>query len=647
MYNYSIMPLNMAHIDEVCNDIAKQYKDGVADLALFKMTLTPEGNPVIDKAAMLCEQYVVFRDKLREMGIDCGILVQSSIGHGYVLNELSPFVKYTNLTDGEKESTVCPLDPAVHEYFYNAMKTIAKCEPKLIMVDDDFRLMGRFGKGCACELHMAEFERLAGVKMSREELYNHTLGDSELDERYTELFVKTQGDSLIALAKSMRKGIDEIDPKIPGAICSGGDDSEFAEDVAAILAGEGNPKIARFNNGAYHPENGAHHLSYHFGRAAKQAALMRGKVDVLLAETDTCPQNRYSTGAQFLHSHFTGTILEGASGAKHWITRLFSDEYDEQTGKAYRKILGKNKGFYEELSKLVPKLRPVGCKIPLSTKRKYYFKKENVYGIPNHFAWSTYVLERLGLPTYFSANEGGAAFMTGDLEDFFTNDELKEILSGVVFLASDSLEKINARGFEHLTGVKVKEWCGEHISGEIIPYLDRDCATQKTAKELIPLYKNVEINSYNYHIKGGKEKQQLFPATTVFKNELGGTVVCFCGIPKTWYHYSEAFSFLCETRKLQFIELLKSTGNLPVYFKTDEEMYMRAGFMNDSIFCALFNLSYDTAEEIELYVDRKISSVQILTPDGKWQTLDFTTNGEFITINAECRPLNPVALLLK
>ena len=62
MFNYSMMPLNVDHVDEICEDIRRQYADGVADCALFIMTLVPEGNPAIDKAELLCQKYELFRD---------------------------------------------------------------------------------------------------------------------------------------------------------------------------------------------------------------------------------------------------------------------------------------------------------------------------------------------------------------------------------------------------------------------------------------------------------------------------------------------------------------------------------------------------------------------------------------------------------
>lgn len=55
------------------------------------------------------------------------------------------------------------------------------------MVDDDFRLLGRSGKGCACPLHMAEFNKRAGTDMTREELWSILSDPNHPDE---EMYVR-------------------------------------------------------------------------------------------------------------------------------------------------------------------------------------------------------------------------------------------------------------------------------------------------------------------------------------------------------------------------------------------------------------------------------------------------------------------------
>ena len=116
---YTIMPLDTEHVDEICEDIRWQYENGVADCALFMIKLVPEGDPVIDKAAIECEKYARFREKLESMGLSCGVLVQCTIGHGYALNQLSPFQRVVQLVDGKTTYVACPSDEGFQKYIQN------------------------------------------------------------------------------------------------------------------------------------------------------------------------------------------------------------------------------------------------------------------------------------------------------------------------------------------------------------------------------------------------------------------------------------------------------------------------------------------------------------------------------------------------
>ena len=166
MQLFTIMPIDINHIDEICEDIKYQYENGIADCALFKMTLHPEGNPPAPKAEILTEGYKIIKNKLDEMGLISGILVQASIGHGYSLGEDSPFSKYVNLNDGKIETVCCPYDDGFCEYIENAMSVLAGAEPSIIMVDDDLRLIFRQGNGCACHMHMKETNKILNLNPS-------------------------------------------------------------------------------------------------------------------------------------------------------------------------------------------------------------------------------------------------------------------------------------------------------------------------------------------------------------------------------------------------------------------------------------------------------------------------------------------------
>ncbi len=637
---YSIMILDEMHLEEICQDIKEQYENEVAECVLFMFQLVPEGIPYVNKAQILGEKYQLFRDRLKEMNIECGILVQCSIGHGYPLDEYAEFQRYVKLDDGGIASAYCPYDEGFRNYIREQFSILASLNPKVIMVDDDFRLMYREGKGCACPLHMKAFQNLTGVEIERQDLMNILRGGHEKSKEYTDMYVETQRQALLGGARAMREGIDSVDPTIPGIFCSVGHTTEFAGEIAKILAGENHPVVVRINNGNY-TANGARNISKFAFRIAQQSEMLKHDVDIILAETDTCPQNRYSTGAQMLHSHFVLSILEGANGAKHWLTRL--GQFEPNSGKAYRNKLAKYSGFYRKLADMVPNLKWFGCRIPLPTIPDYGFTHPGFYFLES--PWSTCVLERFGLPLYFSAEASGATFLEEGMVDCLTDNEIEKMFHGIVFLSADAASLLNARGFSEYIGVDVKPWSFANPSFEKLFVNGEKCSAQVGIRELVPTKKEVLADSMVYHLENGKKEVPLCPGTTVYDNPSGGRTVVFSGTPNTNYTFWEAFSFLNESRKAQFIRLLKDRNQLPIYYTEDAEVYMKAANMSDgSIFCAIFNMGFDVLEEIPLASERNVTEIYRLNEKGEFVSCDFSVEDGITRVLNPAYTLEPVIL---
>lgn len=644
---YSIIPLHDEHVDEICEDVERQYRDGIADEALFLMTLTPEGNPVIDKAAILCEKYRAFSQNMAARGLSCGVLAQATIGHGGKMTTPIPFQAVIGFKDGEEKNVACPYDESFRSYIRDAMTTIASEKPTTIMVDDDFRLFARSNRGCACPRHLAEISRRAGYEVTRESLL--ALFEQKTDEaqRVLDIFYDTQIDALLGAARAMREGIDRVDPHLPGAFCLCGDTCEGATEIARILAGEGNPVVLRINNGRYCSE-GPRGLIRSMARGATQIAAIGDRADVILAETDTCPHNRYSTSAASLHSHFTATILEGAAGCKHWITRTAA--YEPQSGRAYRKKLSENAGFYRELARLTPSLKWHGCRIPLMNAPLRPTVPLSGFRSPSlETAWAICVLERLGLPLFFSTDNVGAAFLDSNRDTFFDDDEIRRMLGGTVILAAESAKSLIKRGFGEYLGVQVIARAPDAMApkGELIFATGNRCAAQMKLQELRPVSPDVEVLSEVFTLPDGKTYTPLFPGVTRFRNALGGTVVVFSGSPEARFVYNEAFSMLNEARKRQLVDILRDSGNLPLFYPEDAEVYLRAATTPDGdLFCALFNIGLDPLDDIPLVADRPIRRIRRLMPDGTYADVPFTVDGGRIVVNASALTLDPVVLLL-
>lgn len=641
---FSIVKPDFEHMEEVVEDIRLQIEKGIATMPLFYLAMVPEGTPPANKAAAFAADFLPFRRRLAEMGLPAGILVQCTIGHGYPLVAPSPFRKYVNLNDGNTEHVCCPSDDAFCDHMRESMHTLAETHPDMILVDDDFRLIYRGGNGCACPWHMQRFHELTGTDMTRRELYAHLKVHNDGD--LAAAFVKTQEEAILKAARAMREGIDLVDPTIPGGICGTGNNMESTVELAHILAGQGNPTVARISNGTYYPA-GNRAFTKDFFRAATQMMHLRGKVDNILAEADTCPQNRYALGASWFHSHYVGTVLEGVAGAKRWITRLAAHE--PESGKAYRKILAKNRGFYDALIDLVPKLEWFGCRIPLHPKKTYYFtdfgwdcQSDGADG------WATHVLERLGLPLFFSEKNTGVAFFSGVVDKKFTDEEMKEVLRHKAVFASDVALRLQERGLGEYLGVTLAPWQGKTYSTDRILATGQTAAAQRGSLALTPLDGGVEVYSFAQHTLDKKTYETLYPSTTLYRNALGGTAAVFCGTPVTEYTYDQAFSFLTYSRKMQLVKMMRDMGEMPLYYTSDEEVYLKAARMEGGgLFAALFNLGYDVIEEMPFDVEDEVSSVSYLGTDGLWHPCAYRREGNTVTVEKTALPMDPVILLFR
>lgn len=633
------------HFEERVRDIADQVKNGVTTLPLLMMVLSPEGNPVWDKATKHAALYRRYRDALKKEGVEIGILIQASLGHGYKKTR-DPFQPVVDLKSGEERYVCCPLDREFLEHFKGVLRILAAEHPKAIMLDDDFRLMVRPGLGCGCPLHMAEFNKRAGTNLSREELWEHITSNSP-DDPLTDIMREVQLFSLEACAIEFRSAIDEIDPEIQGINCTSGHICEAVDRTNKAFAGKNNPTIVRIPNGIYAPR-GLREMSEAFRQAAIcRSRLKKRGIDYVLAETDTIPFNRYSKSARFLHAHYVGSLLEGLSGAKHWLTRTGS--YEFASGVQYRKILAEHKGMYEAISEIGQEIDFFGINSFFIEQEKFRFDRP-IFNRFHKEHWITCHFERMGLPYYFSDVPRGAAFIEDPMVDDMTDADIAQLFNGCsVFMDGESAKKLFERGFGNLLGVEACEWDLGNISGECYAKdFSYRSQTEKGAKKLIVKDESVKVYSYNYRLIDGVITP-LAPAVTSFERDGGLLSVIFCGSPDVEPSYTEGYSFLNESRKAQLVELLKLAGALPAYVSDDSEINMRGGYLNDGeMLLCLTPLGIDPSDTLELYLEAVPNKIELMQKDGTRKEVTFSSLGDSkYSIDVRVEAMYPIILFIK
>ncbi len=642
LYSYGVTPLKDDHFEERLSDIIEQVQTGVITMPLFMMVLVPEGNPVWDKVTPLCALFAKYRDRLAEHNIKCGVLIQASLGHGYVITE-NPFDKYIRVTDGGEEPVCCPDDPAFIEHFSHVIETIANAHPAAIMLDDDFRLLMRPGKGCACKRHMEKFHRLTGTTMTREELWTH-LSTHKTDD-ISRAFVETQQSSLVNAARAFRAAIDRVDPSIQGINCTSGHICESVDKTNKEFAGKGNPTMVRVPNGIYAPIT-----VRGFSDLMRQAAicgtrLEKRGIDIRLAETDTIPFNRYAKGARYLHSHYTASILEGLRGAKHWLTRTTA--FEPKSGRAYRDILAQYHDFYEALIPISEDIKWVGINALFVEQPDFFFHRAGWTYHSCSFVANN--LERMGLPFYYSEDAHGASWLGDGIVCDMSDAQLEAVFASCsVFVDGTDAKLLCDRGFGDKLGVDVVPYEGEYVKSESYTGELDICSTkQKNLFRIVPKSPAVREISHNVAEHDGNAVI-LSPAVTSYRRTDGKLSVVYCGSTDAYFNYMEGFAFLNESRKQQFIDLFREAGILPVYCAGDEEICFRAGYLSDGTLVAmLYELGIDPAEEISLYLEAAPTKMEYLQKDGTRAAVSFTDCGDHIYhIHLRLEPLLPVILFI-
>ncbi len=129
-------------------------------IALYTLTLHPEGFPASRKAEYLTDSYRRFSSALAGSRVRPGVLHQSILGHWPRVDGNEEAWTRTINIEGEA-ARFCPLDPQYRQYIFNTIAALAKEKPCFFLGDDDIRGFSPHAE-CFCPLHTAEYNRRTG-----------------------------------------------------------------------------------------------------------------------------------------------------------------------------------------------------------------------------------------------------------------------------------------------------------------------------------------------------------------------------------------------------------------------------------------------------------------------------------------------------
>lgn len=616
-------------------------KTGVDEVAL-SLTLHPEGFPAIRKPQFYAKLFRQYRKALEGSGVKAGILLQSLIGHGWPGAPVSPEPwQRTVEIGGTTTLRMCPADPGFREYVRQTVTMLAHEKPYAFLVDDDIRLINSGRLECFCPRHLARFNELAGKNFSADEL-RETVRNARPGDPLLACFEEVRRQSLLEFADLIRGAIDAVDPAIPCGFCTVSWESPIAGEFAKRLAGRNRPYL-RINNALYLEQSAKDFpgkMSY-----TQMLRKFHAEIPELLDEADTFPQHRYSKSALSMHAHITGAILNGLNGAKLWLTNTRWP--DPETAREYEAILARHRNFYPELERTMRKVCLQGPIVPLMPgEGNWHPLKLNSFFYETD--WNGSLLGQFGIPARWETLPvRGVRMLAGeDSVAFFTDEELRDLLSGPLLLDGTAALAVAARGFAGELGVTPEKrqyrfsYEKNCRTGEPVTFMN-----DFVSPYLVVNSDKTEVISVLVEtpFKGSPEESVVAPGATLFHNRLGGEIAVFARHLKMSpiNHQSPGHRRLL----LQVLDRLNGTP-LPYVVMELQNIYCLHGTMEDGAdFLAVFNLNFDPLNSIHIRVQNPVTEILELTPEGEWKPLKWKQDGESLEIVK--RLINYEAAILK
>ena len=650
----SIIPAQVGHADRLAKLIHERRKrTGIRRYAM-SFPLHPQGSDPMAKPRILAGLFRELKPLLAGEDLELGILFQATVGHGGYWN-LTPDNKLAAQriikSDGTETIRSCPFDPVFLDYIEQTIRTVVQEKPDFTLGDDDMRM---FNDTCYCPHHLAAMQRKTGKLYTREELAP-LIQNAPAHDPLAKAFEDIQIEGMEMLCRTIRKAIDSVDPSITCGCCIVGNRRDYAERELAALAGPNTRPFLRISN-SYYLEGPIKNMAAVDLRTARQTVPFKALGIDLLDESDTCPHNRYSKSARTMNLHIISGIAHGVDGGKLWLDAGMGPHPD--TAERYEAVLAKHQGQYRELHRLIGQWQPVGpiTHIP-PLDREPYPARGMDFGESD---WGKFCLGQSGIPVYYGdMRTPGIHLLAGNQVDYYTDDELRGMLSEAALIDGDAAVRLTRRGFADLLGVKAdfpetasratdsyvasgyavkgNSEASNLVRGRSLSFSARDNTPFLTALDGAEILSEVRFSP---HL--GATPEPVMPGSTFFRNSRGGRVIVTCMNVKDW----TPMMVLNPGRKLHHLEYFKLLGGLPAYLPAMQDAKLICGKLPDaSLLCIVFNYSYDPLD-LEIAVERMPGKIFELMPEGDFREVEFARKGNGIVIPRALEPAQYAILKL-
>ncbi|MBL8027718.1 MAG: hypothetical protein JNL74_14950 [Fibrobacteres bacterium] len=367
-----------------------------------------------------------------ETGIETGFWMGHTIGHGGALSGEDKRYQPLTGSDGKTaKGSYCPLDANFLEYYEKASALLAGSGLPLIIYDDDFRLNrhgGTVATGCFCALHLDQFAKTYGKKLSALELYDRAFLKGDLDIR--KVWLQVCSDSLYNFASQMEKSIHSVNPNTRIGLCTAmtlwSSEGVSMEKLLTTFAGNTRPYLRTI--GAPYWSSDPINTAWITELTRLQRKWLHNTDVEIAAEGDTFPHTRYRTGTTAYKAFHEGLLVSALPSVQSY---AFHYTQPPERDTAYIDILTDNRDRFKTLYSIFPE-NWLECGVEPIIPENGMSSMQHFEGFsPLDMTWPDEpailkLLSQLSIPIAFSVN--GPTLLSGES---VKNISLAEIKSAI------------------------------------------------------------------------------------------------------------------------------------------------------------------------------------------------------------------------
>jgi len=303
-----------------------------------------------------------------EEGFEVAVWIGSTIGHGAPLagetyKDRNSYREWVSILGNVAEGNFCPADEIFSSAVAKWLQDVVRVGGKILLLDDDFRMTVRGDSlGCLCDWHLAEFNRMVGEQLTREEVCQKVFTGPK--NRYRDAWMTLSGDTMRNFTRKLRQAVDEVDDTVRMGMCTTGChwgmEGVDAIELTHILAGKTKP-FTRLGGGPWY--GGVDYTILTFGIESERLmqSYFEGEGVETFSELDCYPRPRYACPAAYMEAIDTVLIAEGKihGSLKYMVDYGASSDYEMGYLNAHRN----NLTLYQDLERCFFNKNTVGLNI--------------------------------------------------------------------------------------------------------------------------------------------------------------------------------------------------------------------------------------------------------------------------------------------